>query len=1099
MANLTFLVANTTPFVGQPSAALFGKNGSKSSLGTVKPLVLNTELIDTSITFSVSNLHLMYDDNFDSHLLEARNNTQLVTLKGQSPDNLLRYNLNIKSASNTAGAAENTVGHDSTLVALSSNITSFDITANTLTIDYNTAEVATVVKNALLPSPFYVELQQLIEPTISSSNTFFISGDLNILSNTHNVANQAGTMLLPIGVAPPAKGLISTFVNGSLVEEEVTEFSWSAGDNYINHNISSSDLEIITSVENYSSPAFESKDNIFIVDNEQLNTINSVSYIASSPTYNTSLTASDFFKVTLTDNIASSVGKTTIMNTSEDLIADISSIDTINKQVTLTYDELKYDKGYELANNGVYILCPFSYNDFNSVTLVDNKIQTPATAGVFVFQVSAVNEFNRSSVPITQSVATAYPPLGQVSETEVVLTENLFRDRTKGVMSRVIGQFPHIINRNVKTYDISYKIVQLSGADSHPSGMTNFTSFMVDANEAGEDGNIHFVISNLDLGQAGNTYSLQVKILPINGLISGIPVYKSLTLSGKSDRPLELNSFNITQTNDSIVFDVEYPVDSQNNLDELDILHTEVRSLKPVVGIDNQNNINDAFLRGDKVMLLPHPLSRAEVSLDRFTSGSYTFTAKTVDTSGNYSLNALARNLQVEISTQTDTLAIWNEAAPNTNISSSVGNYNYGDNVFVGVTEVDNGGLVYHIDPITSPILGVDTPSSLAEDANASANGFSWAQGQSQGFDKTDLLITSANSVYISPVRDLGSVVRGNIVVSSLVNSSLLEKFLEVSQDLIVGVSEGHSSHANVLFDSDFEIGTVTGYNNSESSFSFSNTHNTIIDGSANNKVFVIVNPGQEVIGSMDAADDVSNIHSYALIAGAINTNAIELSAVYYANGKPVPTGNSTNSTALSNITQSGSTYKLVDMNQFVDAFGARDFSPDVEVSKNVYVRFSSANVFEASDNVSSKPHGNVNISLFEEGDDDENWQSNYFGLRRFRYFQVKTEFDINDYGDSANTFIDELNYEVRGIKKEFTTVVSSTNKVQGNLVVDYSSAEFFRTPTVFTQILSANTSLISRTSDLTNESCNVTIFNTQNGNVIDDADIEITISATGA
>ena len=46
MANLNFLVSNTTPFVGQPSAALFGKNGAKSSLGTVKPLVLNTELLD---------------------------------------------------------------------------------------------------------------------------------------------------------------------------------------------------------------------------------------------------------------------------------------------------------------------------------------------------------------------------------------------------------------------------------------------------------------------------------------------------------------------------------------------------------------------------------------------------------------------------------------------------------------------------------------------------------------------------------------------------------------------------------------------------------------------------------------------------------------------------------------------------------------------------------------------------------------------------------------------------------------------------------------------------------------------------------------------
>ena len=368
MANLNFLVSNTTPFVGQPSAALFGKNGAKSSLGTVKPLVLNTELLDTSITFSVSNLHLMYDDNFDSHLLEARNNTQLVTLKGQAPDNLLRYNLNIKSASNTAGAAENTVGHDSTLVALSSNITSFNISANTLTIDYNTAEVAAVVKNALLPSPFYVELQQIIEPTISTSNTFFVSGALSILSNTHNVAEQAGVLSLPLGVVPPAKGLISTFVNGSLIEEEATEFSWSTGDDYIEHNIASSDLQIITSVENYSSPAFESKDSIFIVDNEQLNTINSVSYIASSPTYNSALTSSDFFKVKLTDNIASSVGKTAIMNTSEDLIADITSIDNINNKITITYDDLKYDKGYELANNGIYILAPFSYNDFNSVT-----------------------------------------------------------------------------------------------------------------------------------------------------------------------------------------------------------------------------------------------------------------------------------------------------------------------------------------------------------------------------------------------------------------------------------------------------------------------------------------------------------------------------------------------------------------------------------------------------------------------------------------------------------------------------------------------------------------------------------------------------------
>ena len=1099
MTNITMLTANVSPFSGQPSAALFGKNGATSYLGTVKPLVVSTQLSNSSIIYEVSNLHLMYDDNFDCHLLEARNNTQLIALRGQAPDNLLKYSLNVKAAPTTSGVIADTVGHDSTLVSLSTNVTSFDLTANTLTIDYGSAQVATTVKNVLLPAPFYVELQQIIEPTISSSNTFYASGTLNTKARKHNVFSESGTANLSLGVTPPAKGLISSYVNGNYIEEEITEFSWSPGDNYIVHNISTNDIEIITTVENYQPPSFEAKDEIYIEDNEQLNTINSVSYIASSPTYNAALTASDFFKIKLTDNIASSVGKSIIMNISEDLIADISAINTSAKSVTLTYDAAKYDKGYELCNIGAYTLAPFNYNNFISVALTDNKIQTPAVAGIFIFKVSAVNEFNRSSVPIVQTVATAYPPLGQVSEDDVTLTETLFRDRTKGVMSRIIGEFPHIVNRNVKNYDISYRIVQVAGSDPHPSGMTKYTSIMVDANEAGEDGNINFTINNLDLGKAGNTYSLEVRILPLNGLIVGIPVYKTITLVGKSSRPLPLNNFIVTQTNDAIVFDIEYPVDSQNNLDEMDILHTEVRIIKPIVGLSNQTSINDAFNRGDKVMLLPHPLSRAEVSLDRFVSGSYTFTAKTVDTSGNFSLNALAKNLEIEISTQTDTLAIWSESSPNTNVYTSIGNANYGDNVFVSVTEVDNGGLVYHVDPITTAILGVDTPSSLSEDANASASGFSWETGQEEGLDRSDLLITSANSVYISPIRDLGTTIRGSIIVSSSVSSGLLDRFLEISEELIVGVAEGHSTHANVLFDADFEIGTVTGYNNTDFTFSFSNTHNTITDSSANNRIFAIFNPGQEVIGQVEAEDDTSNIYSYALIAGAINANAIELSAVYYANGTPIPTGNATNSTALSNLTQSGSTYKLVDLSQFVDLYGSKDFSPEIEVSKNVYVRFSSANVFEASDNISSKPHGNVNVSLFEDGDDDENWQSNYFGLRRFRYFQVKTEFDINNYGPTNNAFIDDLTYEVRGLRKEFTTIVNSSNKVQGNLVVDYSSAEFFRIPTVFTQVLSANTSLISRTSDLTNESCNVTIFNTQNGNVVNDPDIEITISATGA
>ena len=1036
MTTINFRVANAAPFIGREGIIILGKNGFESVLGQVKPLVTNAVVLDSNIVFTVSNLHLLYDDNFNCHILEARSNAQLVALSDSIPNNLATFSINSKVASNTAGKLAGTVGHQTTLDTISANIISHNISANTISVSFSNNSVATSIKNKLLDVPFYINLNQIIDTRFASSNTFYVSGELKLVSNTHNVTNQTGTANLYLGTTVPLKGLIATYINGSYEKTDQIQYTYTPGAQYITHNLSNTDLLIKTVVEDYTVPHIEDIDTVYIYDNQQTVTINAVSYSSSSIIYNASLTASDFFKVKLNDNIASNVASATLINITEDLIADISAVNAVSNVVSITYNETVYPNKLDLVSAGIYSMAPFDYALFKDIEIVDGKLSVPTVAGIYVFKVASVNELGRLSAPVTKSISLEDLPMGQVSN--LTLSEILFRDRTKGVMSRISGSFEHIEGRNVQEYDIAYRINLVAGTEPHPSGMINFNSFKVDKSGVGTDGLVRFTIDNIDLGAAGNIYEIEVMVTPINGINRGLYNTKKLELQGKSDRPLPLTNFDVYQTDNTVVFEVDYPVDSQDNLNELDILHTEIRLRSPVLPISTVEQRDFAFINGDVLILIPHPLTRAEISADKIGEGSFTFTAKTVDTSGNKSGSASAKNLSVDLPSTSIPIAAWDEAKPNANVIVGLFNSNYGSNNFVGLTESDNGGFVYDIDPVTSNVLGYNVPSSTAEDANASATGFTWSATANGALDATDLVITTSHSSYISPVRDLGEVVRGSLIVTSTVDTQLTKTWLEMSTDLIVGVAEQPPS-ANVLFDADFEIGNIVGYNNSNFSFSFSNVHATIVDNSPFTRVFAIVNPGQEVIGERTAREDISNVFSYALIAGAINAHAIEISNVYYANGTAVVGGNTSGSLALANLTGSGSSYRLVDLYQFIDEEAERDYTPELSITKNVYVRFSSANVFSAADAGSTKPHGNVDEQLFDATTLEGNWTQQYFGIKRFRYFQVRLDIDIADYGETANAFLDQLYYQVSSPRKTFTTTVTSTGNILSNIAVDYS------------------------------------------------------------
>lgn len=1083
--------------MNEQSVAILGKNGFVGTLGIIKPLVTNYSVSASNLVFTISNLNLMYDENFDCHILEARQNVQFTDQTNYVPDNLLNFTINVKTSSTSSGVIEGLVGHESTLAQATANITFFDLSANTISVDFGTAESATAVESLLLPEPFYVNMYQLIDKRFSSSNTFYISGGIRIVSNTHNVVGQTGTVILPINTRAPNKGLIEVYVNGSTIKQDISNFSYTPGNAFIELPLASTYRQVRTLVRDYTVPRIEPNDNLFIHDNQQLVSVNSVSYITTSASYNAALYASDFFKIKLTDNLASNVSSTSITNVTPDLIADISSINSALKTLTVTYDDTIYPYTYDMTSEFIYNMIPLSFSAFKDVTLDDGIFRVPSSAeGTYIFKVVSINELNRTSAPVTASVTFDALPLGQVSN--LILEEVLFRDRTKGIMSRVLGSFEHIRNRNVTDYEISYKIKQLAGSDLHPSGLTNYNSFKVDASGVDDNNKINFVVNNLDLGKAGNIYELEVRVVPLNGVSKGIQNVENIILQGKAENPQGVRSFDVYQTDSSVVFDIDYPIDEQNNLSELDILHTEIRFKSPIDSIASNDQRLAIFNNSDILLLIPHPLTRAEISVDRVGSGNFTFTARTVDTSGNRSTDVAARNTNIQLSSTTEAIAAWSESDPTSNVLQNTLNQNYTENNFVAVTSSDNGGFVYDIDPVTSAILGINTPSTLAEDANASASGFIYDPDPSLGIDETDLIITNSTSSYISPIRDLGEVVRGSLVISSSVSTTLSRNFLELSDSLITGVAEDSSPNSNVLYDADFEIGTIVGFNNTDFSFSFSNTRGTVTATSPDTKIYAIYNPGQEVIGEVVAKDDTANAFTFALIAGAINAHAIEISSVFFANGTPVPGGNTSAGSVLSNLTQSGSTYKLVDLFQFNDLFAQNSFAPQLQVNKNVFVRFSSANVFEAADSGSLKPHGNVNLDLYDSTDLEDNWTRQYSGIRNFRFFQVRLDIDIPGYGEEANAYLDDYYYEVLAPRKTFTTTGTTTGAELGNIQIDFSSASFYNVPAVFCQVLTIG-SYSAQPVDLTNISANVIIVNTQDGTRVTDPGIEILVSAIGA
>ena len=179
------------------------------------------------------------------------------------------------------------------------------------------------------------------------------------------------------------------------------------------------------------------------------------------------------------------------------------------------------------------------------------------------------------------------------------------------------------------------------------------------------------------------------------------------------------------------------------------------------------------------------------------------------------------------------------------------------------------------------------------------------------------------------------------------------------------------------------------------------------MSGGINGNVYAIWNDGQYT-------DDESNANSYALIAGVIDQNQIELGASYFANGEP------TGSNGFSNITVSGNSYKLVNFTQYSDTGSGETFAGTLgAVTSQVQIRTTTA------DNTTLYySNGQLDESQFVGGSINKGFVTYQAGSRSLRQFQLK--FIVNNSKPNEFDFtIDKFRYSIEKDTVNFTETVT--------------------------------------------------------------------------
>lgn len=1035
---LTVKVADGTDIIPGSTFRFLGKNGFKTNIGEIK-LLCTQATVPTAgtIELTVQGLADCTDLNFNQHILEVNDGQVFSNLKG-----IDRVQIPVLERDSTVGS-RNFVGFQSRETNISRTINSYNLSTNKLLID-NTITGSTALYDKLPATPFYISISQTLAKNYYANNTFYVSGSSYTHIDTGTIPEFTETLYINSPVPLEGKSLTRVYIDGqertNYTINKNTELALPANVEISVQNINS---QYRLEVDYYTVPVIEVGDRLEVTHNTSLK-VTSVSYDPTSAAYNETLTANNIFFVE-TDQVPDfDVSGFTFLNSEPDIEGVV--LNTSGNYAVLSYDSDRYTSAFNLINKRIYSLQTGSL--FEPITLNADGIIYDLPIGVTTLKAQNRNRLGRLSKESTKSVSTELIPIQKVQN--LTLEESLFREQLGGVSVRVTCAFDHIVGQEVTDYEISYKITDINDfGEDEEEGLSSFNTVKVPSTGVDADGKIRYTFNNVNRGREANQSTFEVRVTPLNKAIRGITASASRQIEGKLTRPANIYGFTGGQQSDQITFFWQYEKVG-DNLKDLDLKEVVIRRAPGVYPASEEG-----FLTGEPFVSVSAGSVRKSVPIDFY--GTYTYFAKTLDTSGNFSESVVAITLTTSRPEKSTIVATYSEDSPNFPFLG-IENTNAGEVNYPAYNE-STGGVVYD-------------GSTAADNANASAQGWSAADS-----GETDLLAVGY-AEYITPIRDFGSIITGAIALDIEATQEQLTTWNDQKEIILEEQNDAGGSPEQIV-DADSSIGLVIGYNNPSLQGRFDANNQTWMTGSSSGNVWAIWNPGQFI-------NDTANANSYALIAGPVNATTVQLGKTFYANGEP------TGSNTLANLTAVGTSFQLVNLLQFND-MGSKTFQGALGVTEaQTFIRTSTdTSVYYAN--------GNVNLSTFGSTTADEGFVPYEAGTRVFRHFQFK-HVVTNSNPEQYNYFLDIFRYAV---DKEQTIYSDTVFYNNSPTVVDISSAKFLNRPTISYTVLSqadaeTNPAIVVTTA-ATNDSISFKLFSSDgSGPYPADSTASVMITAIG-
>ena len=1084
-------------------AKLSGKNGFSGLAGEIRLLCNAITEVDTAggtvdgnVQLTLEGLNVAFDENFFKHILEVNDNPAVFSnLKGTD---FISVPIREKNA---VQGTEDFPGFAGDIVELAINIVDFDKSLNTVKFE-NTRTGSLKFVEKLPDAPFFVKINQLLDSRFYSNNSFYVGGSEMLVTNTGTLTSGVINDI-PLHVEPRNAAFVKLFVDG--VEKTSSQFtvnlnSGNAREANINYTPLAGEVNFRTKIDHYTVPAIELGDNVELAFNNTYSVINT-SFDPASAKYNAALTANSLFRVELAESPTINAIGLSFVNISPDISGTLGNIS--GNTATVDFSDPGTPTTFNLGNNRIYNV--EVGGEFEKLFLAENLVIEDLQRGTTSVRARNRNVLGRLSPTTTKSITVTDIPIRKV--TNLVVTESLYREQTGGVAIRATCAFTHITGQQVTDYEISYRLDNIDdvGSDDGGADLTAFNTVKVPATGVDDDGKIRFTVSGINRGTSSDTNSIFFRVTPLNKSIRGDTATVSKSIIGKTAKPANIFNFTGGQNTDQITLLWQYQRQASGDLLDLDLKEVIIRRSPGTIDISVEN-----FVASSPLVTVSAGTARKSIPIDTF--GTFTYLARTRDTSGNLSDDVVGITLTTSRPDRSTVVAAFNEDSPSVNFTD-ITNTNAGESNFPSFADSTQGGTVV-------------ADGNQTDNSNGTTSGFSAIGGS-----PTDLLAVD-DATYITKIRDFGATVTGSVFVEFESSQTIKTTFNDLFIEVLSGVTDADAPNSNVIKETGFGgIGHVLGASNSSVvDPRFDANNQTFMTGGASGNVFAILNPGKftgnviaisaitkastarvtttgsehgiastsspgkrvivhDVGGMTDINNkelfakrinattidlfedsglttglnssgfgtftsggvldegDFSNANAFALIAGTINSDHIELGASFFANGDP------TGSNALANVTVAGNAFKLVNMTQYSDTGSAETFAGTLgAVSSQVLIRTTTADnsALYASTGTNDRAEGAVQTNQFDGASVNDGFQAYQAGSRTFRQFQLKIILN-NSKPNEFDFTIDKFRYSIEKDTVTFTDTVTYDGAPK---TVSMTSAGFLNRPVISYAVL---------------------------------------------